>query len=223
MLQNFKKWNAQISKVCPDVFSTYTLFPQSIRALNMNDWSSKNQNSSPEESQKQRIRLGMLIWKIRLGMLILVFEIWPWAKSIDFQVENLPKPYLASVHGYVELTLARFWWFRSPSGSFRDHKTVTESVSFWILENGMVCQIDRFSCRYQLKTLFGQRSWVCWANPSSVLMVSKSIGEFSRPQNCDRIRQFLDPWKRDGMPNRSVFVPISTENLIWPTFMGMLS
>ena len=33
MLQNFKKWNAQISKMCPDVFSTYTLFPQSIRAL----------------------------------------------------------------------------------------------------------------------------------------------------------------------------------------------
>ena len=55
-----KKWNAQISKVCPDVFSHYTLFPQSIRALNMTDWSSKNQDSSPEQSQNNEF--GLECW-----------------------------------------------------------------------------------------------------------------------------------------------------------------
>ena len=40
------------------------------------------------------------------------------------------KPYLASDHTYLELTLARFGWFRSPSMSFRDSEFVTWDFNF---------------------------------------------------------------------------------------------
>ncbi len=106
-----KKWNAQISKVCPDVFSTYTLFPQSIRALNTIDWSSKNQNSSPEQSQKQRIRSGMLIWKTLSrtwsGRFRVREGLWCRRNHLRFLFPN--------VHGHLETIPVRFYPFRNPS------------------------------------------------------------------------------------------------------------
>ena len=106
-----KKWNAQISKVCPDVFSTYTPFPQSIRALNMTDWSSKNQNSSPEQSQKQRIRSGMLIWKTLSrtwsGRFRAREGLWCRRNHLRFLFPN--------VHGHLETIPVRFYPFLNPS------------------------------------------------------------------------------------------------------------
>ena len=106
-----KNWNARISKVCPDVFSTYTLFPQSIRALNMTDWSSKNQNSSPEQSQKQRIRPGMLIWKTLSrtwsGRFRAREGLWCRRNPLRFLFN--------SNHGHLQTIPVRFYPFLNPS------------------------------------------------------------------------------------------------------------
>ena len=174
MLQNFKKWNSQISKVCPDVFSTYTLFPQSIRALNMTDWSSKNQNSSPEQSQKQRIRPGMLIWKT-------LSRTWSGrfrAREGLWCRRNHLRFLFPSVHGHLETIPVRFYPFLNPSrdslfanfwhdlGALRD--------AFWIALPRRALMSAKSS-----QILINQQSWTSSNNPRSVLPISESIQRFA--------------------------------------------
>ena len=169
-----KKWNAQISKVCPNVFSAYTLFPQSIRALDMADWSSKNQNSSPEQSQKQRIRPGMLIWKT-------LSRTWSGrfrAREGLWCRRNHLRFLLTSNHGHLQTIPVRFYPFLNPS---RDslfanfgHDLGTLRDAFWIALPRRALMSAKSS-----QILISQRSWTSWNNPRSVLPISESIQRFA--------------------------------------------
>ena len=161
-----KTWNSQISKVCPDVFSTYTLFPQSIRALNMIDWSSKNQNSSPEQSQKQRIRPGMLIFAATQNLLIRGTNGENGSNSsymvpmMDFF--SFGKP--SWISSRSPITVPRFWMRGPPNSGTKN--SLQNPMHFGNHISGSSVQVTSICDRIVIFFNFGQQ--MAWLGPTTI-------------------------------------------------------